>query len=782
MSFSFGASSAGQSNNATTSSAPATGGLFGSSTTTPTAPSSNLFATSSSGTPSFSFGNLGGGNNTPTTSSGTSSSLFANKPAEQKPSMFGAPANNSTTPGSPAVTSSGGGAAGTLFGAGSQTPTSTSNLFGAAAKPAPAQPGSLFANTPSSSTPGATNLTSTSTAGGFQLFGSKDNKASTPGATGTPGSQPGALFGNTGSPFGGASASNNTPTINAPGLQATPAKPMLSSLNSTTPAGAPPSEAAKPASSPFAGLGSTQQGEKKENQASALFTKPAQPASSAPGANSVFANASQTPKPASNLFGGLKPAENPSSGSMFSAKPPGTQSSGAGSASASSPFGQMTSKPAEASAKPASALFGGAGATPATSSGTLSFGNTATAATTTSSAAAPATTQSSSPFLSLGKPSGINPVSEPGKSQASSLFGAKPSTTAATTEAPKPASNLFGTPAAGAATTEAPKPASNLFGSPATGAATTEQAKPASNLFGASTPAAGATPAATTTSSSAANATAATPAPATTTTTTATPAASSMFGAAPKAATPAADGAFKQTTSAANTNLGASTAGPTSSMARLKNKTMDEIINRWATDLSTYQKAFKDQASQVAQWDRLLVENGEKIQKLYLNTFEAEKASREVERHLVTVESQQEELEAWLDKYEGEVDALFGKQIGHVDQLTGPDQEREKTYKLAEKITERLDDMGRDLTNMIKEINDISGTLSKGNKPDDPLSQIVRVLNGHLTQLQWIDTNAAALQAKVAAAQKASSTIGNQYGGPEQDNVDSFYRSYMGRR
>lgn len=62
------------------------------------------------------------------------------------------------------------------------------------------------------------------------------------------------------------------------------------------------------------------------------------------------------------------------------------------------------------------------------------------------------------------------------------------------------------------------------------------------------------------------------------------------------------------------------------------------------------------------------------------------------------------------------------------------------------------------------------------------LSQIVRVLNGHLTQLQWIDTNAAALQAKVTAAQKASASVGTQYGGPESDAAESFYRSYMGRR
>ncbi len=58
----------------------------------------------------------------------------------------------------------------------------------------------------------------------------------------------------------------------------------------------------------------------------------------------------------------------------------------------------------------------------------------------------------------------------------------------------------------------------------------------------------------------------------------------------------------------------------------------------------------------------------------------------------------------------------------------------------------------------------------------------MRVLNGHLTQLQWIDTNAAALQAKVAAAQKASTSMGNEHGGPESEAAENFYRSYMGRR
>jgi nuclear pore complex protein Nup62 len=149
---------------------------------------------------------------------------------------------------------------------------------------------------------------------------------------------------------------------------------------------------------------------------------------------------------------------------------------------------------------------------------------------------------------------------------------------------------------------------------------------------------------------------------------------------------------------------------------------MDEIITRWASDLSKYQKEFKEQATQIADWDRLLVENGEKIQKLYLGTYEAERASNEIERQLSGVESQQDELSAWLDRYEQEVDDLFAKRIGETEQVGGPDQERERTYKLAEKLTDRLDEMGKDLGKMIKEINDMSSGLSKGSKPDDPVS------------------------------------------------------------
>ncbi len=81
----------------------------------------------------------------------------------------------------------------------------------------------------------------------------------------------------------------------------------------------------------------------------------------------------------------------------------------------------------------------------------------------------------------------------------------------------------------------------------------------------------------------------------------------------------------------------------------------------------------------MARWDTQVVENGEKIHKLYTSTFEAERASAEIEQQLTGVEAQQAELGDWLDRYERELDELFKRQVAPGDGLQRPDQERERT-------------------------------------------------------------------------------------------------------
>ena len=95
--------------------------------------------------------------------------------------------------------------------------------------------------------------------------------------------------------------------------------------------------------------------------------------------------------------------------------------------------------------------------------------------------------------------------------------------------------------------------------------------------------------------------------------------------------------------------------------------------------MAKYQKEFQQQSEKIATWDRLLVENSDKISKLYIRTFQAQRDAAEVERQLATVENQQDELSSWLDKYEKEVDEIMSRQVGQVEGMNGPDQERERT-------------------------------------------------------------------------------------------------------
>lgn len=149
---------------------------------------------------------------------------------------------------------------------------------------------------------------------------------------------------------------------------------------------------------------------------------------------------------------------------------------------------------------------------------------------------------------------------------------------------------------------------------------------------------------------------------------------------------------------------------------------MDEILTRWASDLTRYTKEFKAHAETIAHWDQIIVDNSAKIDKLYVKTRTCEKQTMSVEMQLTAVENQQNELEAWLNRYENDVDEMLAKDGPAQHELGGPDQERERTYKLAERLGERLDDMGRDLQSMIEEVNAANASLGKSSKADEPVS------------------------------------------------------------
>ncbi|KKK26645.1 hypothetical protein P175DRAFT_060675 [Aspergillus ochraceoroseus IBT 24754] len=669
------------------------------------------------------------------------------------PASSGASGNNMFgSAGATSNTGSNGG--GGLFGnvgATTSSGTTTPTLFGTSSAtgqgPSPFGAGS---STPSFSF-GDQSKTGPSTAQPSSLFGAasqtpkQSTEAPASGQTATSG-----LFGSAAKPAG--TLFGNTTTTPAQSGTTT----LFGSQPSTTPAGPPPQG------------GAPAQGQSLFGQA-AQAQKPGGIFGSATLSTTTQPAATSTATSTPSLFGGaaaptgggfFKPGAATEKTPAFGTTPSSTPALGSGlfgDAGASKPAESTT--PATTAASTTKALFGNApaaGAQPSSLFGTLGSGaatatkpafpsltGTTTAQTLASPAASSATPQKSL-FPTLGgTTSSATPSSTPAAAAPSGgLFGglgaSKPAETPTTQPAPA-AGGLFNKPA-GATSSATPAP------STATGATTTTAAKPSL---------------ATTTG------------PATLTPT-------ATAGTAPAAAPTAAGGA----------TLGASTAGPTPpAQSRLKNKTMDEIITRWATDLTKYQKEFREQAEKVAEWDRMLVENGTKVQKLYGSTVDAERATQEIERQLASVEGQQEELSSWLDRYEREVDEMMSKQVGPGESLQGPDQERERTYKLAEKLSERLDDMGKDLSSMIEEVNSASATLSKTSKADEPISQIVRILNSHLSQLQAIDQGTTELQTKVSTAQKAGRTLSSRFGHGFSTSgmgngsaADDFYRSYMGRR
>lgn len=85
-------------------------------------------------------------------------------------------------------------------------------------------------------------------------------------------------------------------------------------------------------------------------------------------------------------------------------------------------------------------------------------------------------------------------------------------------------------------------------------------------------------------------------------------------------------------------------------------------------------------ATKVSAWDRMLVDNSDKISKLYARTFQAERDTAEVERQLSAVENQQNDLNSYLDVLEQMVDNMERESGSMGAREGGVDGERERVY------------------------------------------------------------------------------------------------------
>ncbi|EDM07457.1 rCG53751 [Rattus norvegicus] len=201
----------------------------------------------------------------------------------------------------------------------------------------------------------------------------------------------------------------------------------------------------------------------------------------------------------------------------------------------------------------------------------------------------------------------------------------------------------------------------------------------------------------------------------------------------PAAATPTA------ATTSAGTAVGTTT-GPAMTYAQL-----ESLINKWSLELEDQERHFLQQATQVNAWDRTLIENGEKITSLHREVEKVKLDQKRLDQELDFILSQQKELEDLLSPLEESV-----KEQSGTIYLQHADEEREKTYKLAENIDAQLKRMAQDLKDIIEHLNMAGGPADTS----DPLQQICKILNAHMDSLQWVDQSSALLQRRVEEASR----------------------------
>ena len=164
-------------------------------------------------------------------------------------------------------------------------------------------------------------------------------------------------------------------------------------------------------------------------------------------------------------------------------------------------------------------------------------------------------------------------------------------------------------------------------------------------------------------------------------------------------------GSIKPTSIATSVaSLASATAITTATPPTMSYAQLESLINKWSLELEDQERHFLQQATQVNAWDRTLVENGEKITSLHKEMEKVKLDQRRLNQELDFILSQQKELEDLLSPLEDSV----REQSGTI-YMQNADEEREKTYKLAENVDAQLKRMSQDLKEIIEHLNTSSG-------------------------------------------------------------------------
>ncbi|KAH8319901.1 hypothetical protein KR074_008954 [Drosophila pseudoananassae] len=205
---------------------------------------------------------------------------------------------------------------------------------------------------------------------------------------------------------------------------------------------------------------------------------------------------------------------------------------------------------------------------------------------------------------------------------------------------------------------------------------------------------------------------------------TAAPTAVAPQSAAAAVPTLSTGGAFANLTTETKTTD--SSAVPTAN--QLSYNQLEEHINKWTLEFEEQEKVFTEQATQINAWDKLLISNNQKIVELNDAVKKVKTDQQVLDQELEFIATQHKELEESL--------APLEKEFVNLPRV---DMERSQTYLMVENLDTQLKQMSEDLKEIIDNLNEAN----KGQDTTDPIIQIGKILNAHMSSLQWIESQSS---------------------------------------
>ena len=195
----------------------------------------------------------------------------------------------------------------------------------------------------------------------------------------------------------------------------------------------------------------------------------------------------------------------------------------------------------------------------------------------------------------------------------------------------------------------------------------------------------------------------------------------------------------------------------------IMNKNMEDLITKWTNQLTLSSKTFESYSDKIGEWDKILVESSDKVSKLYNDTLQAEQKQEKIDQTLAYIEKQQDELDKVLSGYERQSDKLLSSiekstpsNSSSINNKETNDEAREKAYKLAEMLENRLDSLGTNFSSLVNEVNEVSDNFNRSllntdatETNEQTLNDVLKLLNNHMESLSWIAENEKQLKEKL---------------------------------